>query len=423
MKTRRTTRHLLTLIVVLGALFVLPTPASSSASDSWWTVGQVRAFLLSPNGIAVTDTSQPDQPNFVLRFGRLAAGVIIPRGAATTVNGQKGWRAFSVTGSAHDLLTGDDLRASFTFRPLGSPSSPAYAITGFRGPQPNTSQPSFPIRAAFVYSWFPEGWTQHNIHPFSRYEPSAGYYDSGNPALIRQEVAAMQYGNIAVGIYSYWTPGTGNESADRFPSFLRLSRQTPLRWAIYYEQEGISNPSVEEIRADLIHFRDAYATKPAYLKINGRFVVYVYADASDGCGMADRWKQANTVNAYIVLKAFRGYRACTSQPDSWHEYSVGRDEYSIPPPNDYVGPLQSYMISPGFNARDNRAPARPRDLGRWRHDIRDMVSSNAPWQLILTFNEWNEGTSVEDSSAWATPSGYGAYLDALHAIKSPSTRT
>jgi hypothetical protein len=81
------------------------------------------------------------------------------------------------------------------------------------------------------------------------------------------------------------------------------------------------------------------------------------------------------------------------------------------------------MISPGFNARDNRAPARPRDLHRWRHDIQDMVSSNAPWQLILTFNEWNEGTAVEGTREWATPSGYGAYLDALHDIKSPSTRT
>jgi hypothetical protein len=33
---------------------------------------------------------------------------------------------------------------------------------------------------------------------------------------------------------------------------------------------------------------------------------------------------------------------------------------------------------------------------------------------VLTFNEWGEGTSVEPGDAWQTPSGYGAYLDALH---------
>ena len=32
--------------------------------------------------------------------------------------------------------------------------------------------------------------------------------------------------------------------------------------------------------------------------------------------MADRWKQANTVNAYLVLKVFAGYRNCASQPDA-----------------------------------------------------------------------------------------------------------
>jgi hypothetical protein len=43
-----------------------------------------------------------------------------------------------------------------------------------------------------------------------------------------------------------------------------------------------------------------------------------------------------------------------------------------------------------------------------------MVASGAPWQLVTTFNEWGEGTSVESAVEWDTASGYGAYLDALH---------
>ena len=50
-------------------------------------------------------------------------------------------------------------------------------------------------------------------------------------------------------------------------------------------------------------------------------MVFVYADGGDSCGMADRWKQANTVDAYIVLKVFSGYTNCASQPDSWHQYA------------------------------------------------------------------------------------------------------
>jgi hypothetical protein len=55
-----------------------------------------------------------------------------------------------------------------------------------------------------------------------------------------------------------------------------------------------------------------------------------------------------------------------------------------------------------------------RDPARWHDDVAAMVASNAPWQLVLTFNEWPEGTSVESSPQWATPSGYGSYLDTLH---------
>ncbi len=42
--------------------------------------------------------------------------------------------------------------------------------------------------------------------------------------------------------------------------------------------------------------------QPAYLRLNGRFVVFVYHDSQDGCGMAGRWAQASqVVPAYIVL--------------------------------------------------------------------------------------------------------------------------
>ena len=43
-----------------------------------------------------------------------------------------------------------------------------------------------------------------------------------------------------------------------------------------------------------------------------------------------------------------------------------------------------------------------------------MVASGAQWQLVTSFNEWGEGTAVESATEWSSPSGQGAYLDALH---------
>jgi len=264
-------------------------------------------------------------------------------------------------------------------------------------------QPALPLRAAFYYPWFPEAWNQQQISPYTNYHPSLGYYSSSDTAVIQQHIAAMQYGGIQASISSWWGPGTRSDS--RLPTLLATTAGSTFRWSIYYEQESQGDPSVSTLTADLTYLRDHYGSDPSYLRINGRFVVFVYADAADGCGMADRWAQANTVNAYIVLKVFSGYKTCASQPSGWHQYSPAVAA-------DAQGQF-SYSISPGFN-KVGETPRLGRDIARWQQNVRSMVASGAQFQLITTFNEWGEGTSIESAQEWASASGYGAYLDALH---------
>src|SRR5204863_533784 len=54
-------------------------------------------------------------------------------------------------------------------------------------------------------------------------------------------------------------------------------------------------------------------------------------------------------------------------------------------------------------------------------NVQAMAASKAPWQLVTTFNEWGEGTSVESAQEWASSSGYGTYNDILHQYLSGST--
>jgi hypothetical protein len=189
------------------------------------------------------------------------------------------------------------------------------------------------------------------------------------------------------------------------PALLNAARSTPFRWAIYHEGEGHGDPSPDQIRSDLHYIRDRYGSDPAYLKKDGRFVVFVYADANDGAQMAARWHAANDVNAYIVLKVFSGYRQSPDQPDSWHQYAPARADDS------QTG--YSYSVSPGFWHAAESAPRLQRDVERFKASVRAMVASNAPWQLVTTFNEWGEGTAIESAQEWSSPSGRGAYLDAL----------
>ena len=372
--------------LIVAAALMTAAPMHASVRPRW-TLAHARSVLAGAE-FAVTDASQSDRPEYDLVFTRRQAKSLRADGGR-----------FVFAGPAHDLFTDADLQVRFTFAQPG-------AIKGFQGPAADPTQPSFPIRAAFYYAWYPEAWTRDGTFPYSKFRPSLNFYDADDVAVVRAHTAAMQYGHLDAGIYSWWGPSGYPPTDERFWRYLAAARTTPFRWAIYYEREGYEDPSVEKIRSDLEYVRDRYASKPAYLKVGGRFVVFVYANGADSCATAARWAAANTVDAYVVLSGFGGWAECSWQPQAWHQYSADREEYAFAP--------SSYMISPGFDEAAAPAPALPRSLEAWRRSIADMVASNAPWQLVISFNEWPEGTSVESGGDWASPSGFGAYLDALH---------
>ncbi len=271
------------------------------------------------------------------------------------------------------------------------------------GSQASTSL-TFPIRAAFYNDLYPDAWEQKGSSvPNTNYTSTLGTYDSSDPQVIRAHIAAMQYGNISAGIVTWG--GQGTQSDENFATLLEASAGTNFRWAIYYQPQANATPTAEQIATDLKYLSEQFANDASYLQINGRFVVLVSSKASNSCDMADLWKKTNTVNAYIVLNVFSGYRSCASQPDGWYQYAPSSAEDA------QKG--FSYTISPGYWKVGENARL-PRDLSRWYTSIRNMVASKAPFQLITSFNQWDEGKAIESAKEWESASGYGAFLDALH---------
>ena len=283
--------------------------------------------------------------------------------------------------------------------------SPSPAPTPLPSSTPKSPPTSAdPVRAAFFYPWFPEAWDQSGIDPFTHYHPTAGFYNGASSTVVAGQIEAMQYGKISVGIASWW--GQGSQTDTKMPLLLSTAAGTGFSWSIYYEAEGSSDPSVSQISSDLAYINAHYGSNPSFYRINSRPVIFVYAQPSDGCAMASRWAQANASHAdYVVLKVFPGFTGCAGQPDQWHQYSpaVAVDHQTG----------RSFTISPGFWLATGSVRL-ARDLARWQQDVRDMVASREPWQLVTTFNEWGEGTAVEGATEWQSSSGYGAYLDALH---------
>jgi hypothetical protein len=302
--------------------------------------------------------------------------------------------------------------------PAGSAATPTPSPTASTTPSPTASPSPSPspsptptttsqgaIRAAFYYPWFPEAWKQQGFDPFTRYEPSAGYYDSSATAIIDRHIDSMVYAGMDAGIASWW--GQGSRTDSRISALLARAAGKPFSWALYYEPEGSGDPSPTTIADDLAYVKAKYASSPAYLKVGGKPVIFVYADPGDGCGMADRWAKGNaSAGFHVVLKDFPGYTSCASQPDDWHQYA---------PANATQVSTTSYTVSPGFWRPDESSARLARDTARFTKDVAAMAASGKRWQLVTTWNEWGEGTAVESATQWSSPSGNGTYADILHA--------
>jgi hypothetical protein len=179
-----------------------------------------------------------------------------------------------------------------------------------------------------------------------------------------------------------------------------------LKWAVYYEMEGFADQTVEELKANLAYIMENYAGHEAFAHINGKPVVFVYNADDNSCEVADRWAEATNGEWYLNLKVFGGFRDCANQPDSWHQYGPST------PSQQHGG--NSYVISPGFWRADESAARLERDPDLGYTNVRSMIASGEPWQLVTTFNEWGEGTAIERCFDWPSSTKYGKYLDALH---------
>jgi hypothetical protein len=280
----------------------------------------------------------------------------------------------------------------------------------------------FPVRGTFYYPWYPSTWTVggHQSH----YEPTLGWYSSSDPEIARAHIKSMEYAHIDLSIASWWGPDTKLDRA-RLTMLMdeTVRRNSPLRWTVYYEIEMKQDPSLSKIQSDLDYLQAWFTKHPAWAYKNGKPVIFVYNDSS-GCNVVNRWMKASKGEWYVVMKVVKDYEDCPIQPDSWHQYGTG----STPGKNGIVhNKGYSYVISPGFWHATSDTPKVPRLSPRDNcNNVKKMVESGEPWQLVLSFNEAGEGTLIESCTAWESRSGHGKYLDCLHDVESggaPATRS
>jgi hypothetical protein len=369
-----------------------------SNSNSQGVVWRVKSDILDVSHEGTTTLFMQTDGNLVLRSVNFT-----PLWKSET---GKSWGAYLILdndGQIAIVLEEEDPKGGGTVRTrlwlAGRPKG-FYPVTPIVGSQ----NIQLPLRGAFYYPWFPETWTIQQ-QP-TKYNATLGKYSSGRAATYEAHLNALSYARIDLAIASWFGPESNLDRA-RISNLLQRSPSN-LKWTIYHEDEFGVNPSEIEIRSELNYIKYWFAWHDSWAHIGGKPVIFVYNEAND-CTVTERWMAASKGEWFVVLKLFRGFMDCPVQPNSWHQY--GPDV----PINYSRG--HSMSLSPGFWKADEGEPVLARlSEEEWKANVVKMVERNDQWQLITTFNEWGEGTSVESGPAWESNSGYGFYMDVLHNI-------
>jgi Glycosyl hydrolase family 99 len=364
---------------------VVPTTVTWSKG----TLSATRPPYVTDRASGTVDYAAVDTAAVTGSYAGMNATLHIVTDALPTGCSDKGWKGSTFSGSI----------------------DPSYFMTRTRASAP---QPTGPYRVAAYYPWYngTRDWK-------SRYTPSSGIYFSTNPSIPSAHVDDMIYGKIQAGISSWWGPGSQEDR--RFQLLLDSAQDKPFKWGIYYECDqlpfhaGLSGctdtNNIPRLDSELTYIANRYTADPNYFRVDGKPVIFVYNFGSfESCAAADTWAAANRGRFFVMLKVVPGYTGCANQPDSWHEYLPSVDEVREPG--------YSIAISPGFY-KYNEAERLSRDLDRWTTNVGDMTASAERFQIILTYNEWPEGTAVESAAGslptgWQSASKHGAFMDVLH---------
>jgi hypothetical protein len=265
---------------------------------------------------------------------------------------------------------------------------------------------------AFYYAWYDhKTWNSGQVPDV----PLTRYASADRGAMVRH-VEQAQYAGIDALVLNWW--GKGNPTEKNLKTLLDVAAEKGFRVAVDFD---INSPFMggEGSYADnLRHLHNSHASHPAYLRYQGRPVVFFYNVSRYPVSMWRRLRDQADPHRQAIWIAEGTDVSYLSVFDGHHLYSVTWTN-RIPPGQTlpkWGDRLRKYnrehgtaklwvaTVMPGYDDRKVRPGsgfARSRDGGEYyRQCWQAAIASKPHWVIINSFNEWPEGTYIEPSQAY-----------------------
>ena len=300
-----------------------------------------------------------------------------------------------------------------------------------------------PMVLAFYYPWYGTPWGRSGgWHHWSGGDytdingtplyPLLGIYDSSDPRLVRAQMALAKASGIDGFIVSWWGPGSYEDR--NMPVILDEAARYGLKIAVYLESQRpwdiptVTNAS--RLAGELVYAFKHYASHPAYLRVAGKPVAFVYAADYAGRGPGfwrDFWNNVTArYGRAVIVGDVRGAQYLNSF-DGFHSYielnlshmktfynrlyehhekygAIGVSFKEALSNLTHGGTviverkLNFFTVIPGYNDTEIRKPGHivPYNNGdTYRAYWNAALDSRATHVLVTSWNEYHEGTAIE----------------------------
>ena len=259
--------------------------------------------------------------------------------------------------------------------------------------------------------------------------PVGGPYDSRDPERIRVQLGQAREAGLDGFLVSWW--GRESEDALGLAALFHGAGETGLVLAPYYETGELWRRGASGVAADLADLLDRHGREPAWLRVAGIPVVFLYASHRLRPRVWDAVRarlDAEGRRLFLVADA-PSPEWLTARPDwvdrfdALHVYtpviwlSRGRD---VGAAYRALGGLARKAgrpfipaVAPGFDDRTVRMPGTVVDRAggmTYEQSWEAALSVDPPWVLVSSWNEWHEGSEIEPSAEHGR-----RYLDATRA--------